>query len=69
MRVSSVCLLPCLECLDPSEWSNWDDTEDAMDMELLLLSKPWSGEGDGNLGDHSCCSLHLLLCPQPQEGH
>ena len=43
--------LPHLECLDPSEWSDWDDIEDAVDNELLSLSKPWSGEGEGNLGD------------------
>ena len=32
-------LLPRLECLDPSEQSNRDDTEDAVDNELLSLSK------------------------------
>ena len=61
--ISSRCLLPCLECLDPSEQSDWDDTEDTMDNELLLLSKPWSGEGEGNWGDQGCWSLHLLLHP------
>ena len=53
MQVSSQCLLPRLECLEPSEQSDWDDMEDAMEIELLSLSKPRSGEGDGNLGDHS----------------
>ena len=53
MRVSSQCLLPCLECLEPSEQSDQDDMEDTMEIELLLLSKPWSGKGDGDLGDHS----------------
>ena len=69
MHVSSWCLLPHLECLDLSEWSDQDDIEDAIDSELLSLSKPWSGEGEGNLGDQGCWSLHLLLCPWPQEVH
>ena len=47
IHISSRCLLPHLECLDLSEWSDWDDTEDAVDNELLSLSKPWSGEGKG----------------------
>ena len=51
MRVPSWCLLSHLECLDPPERSDWDDTEDAIDNELLSLSKPWSGEGEGNRGD------------------
>ena len=51
MHVSSWCLLPCLECMDPSEWSDRDDIEDTLDNELLSLLKPWSGEGEGNLGD------------------
>ena len=46
MQVSSQCLLPCLECPEPSERSDWDDMEDAMEIELLSLSKPWSGKGD-----------------------
>ena len=40
-----------------------------MDIELLSLSKPWSGEGEGNWGDQGHCSLHLLLHPWPLEGH
>ena len=51
MCVSSRCLLFCLECLDPSEQSDWDDIEDAINNELLSLSKPQSGGGEGNLGD------------------
>ena len=51
MRVSSWCHLPCLEHLDPSDQSDLDDTEDVVDNELLLLSKPWSEEGEGNQGD------------------
>ena len=51
IHVSSQCLLPNLEHLDPSEQSDWDDIEDAMDIELLSLLNPWSGEGEGNLGD------------------
>ena len=41
--------MPCLEHLDPSEQSDQDDIEDAMDNKLLSLSKPQSGEGEGNL--------------------
>ena len=68
MRVSSRCLLPRLECPEPSEWSDWDDMEDAMEIELLSLSKPQSGKGDQNLGGHSLWSLLLLLCPWPRRG-
>ena len=53
MQVSSQCLLPHLECPEPSGRSDQDDMEDAVEIELLSLSKPQSGEGDGNLGDHS----------------
>ena len=67
--ISSRCLLPHLECLDPSEQSNRDDIEDAVDIELLSLLKPWSGEGEGNWGNQGHWSLYLLLCPQPLEGH
>ena len=63
MHVSSQCLLTHLECLDPSEWSDQDDIEDAIDNELLSLSKPQSGEGEGNLGDRGHWSLCLILCP------
>ena len=69
MCVSSQCLLPHLEHLDPSKHSNQDDIEDTVDTEILSLLKPWSGEGEGNLGDRGHWSLHLLLCPQPWEGH
>ena len=68
MHVSSWCLLSHLEHLDPSEQSNWDNTEDAIDIELLSLLKPWSGEGEGKLGDRGCWSLGLLLHPWPWEG-
>ena len=50
MCVSSQCHLPCLEHLDSSEQSDLDDIEDIIDNELLSLSKPWSGNGKGNLG-------------------
>ena len=43
--------------------------EDAVEIELLLLSKPQSGEGDGNLGDRGLWSLLLLLHCKPWEGH
>ena len=48
MQASSQCHLPCLECLDPSDQSDLDDTENIVDNKLLLLSKAWSGEGEGN---------------------
>ena len=51
MHVSSWCLLPHLEHLDPCEQLDLDDIEDAIDNELLSLSKLQSGEGEGNLGD------------------
>ena len=51
MCASSRCLLPQLECLDPLVQSDWEDIEDAIDNELLSLSKPWSGEGEENLSD------------------
>ena len=51
MHVSSRCHLPHLECFEPSEWSDLDNIEDVIDNELLSLSKPQSGEGEGNLGD------------------
>ena len=44
MHVSSQYLLSHLKCLDLSEQSDWDDIEDAIDNELLSLSKPQSGE-------------------------
>ena len=37
--------------LDLSEWSDLDNIEEVIYNELLSLSKPWSGEGEGNLGD------------------
>ena len=51
MCVSSRYHLPCLECLDLSEWSDLDDIKEVIDNELLSLSKPWSSEGKGKLGD------------------
>ena len=51
MRVSSRYCLLHLECLDLSEQSDLDDIEEAIDNELLSLLKPWSGEGEGDLGD------------------
>ena len=65
---ASWCHLPRLECLDPTERSDLDDIEDVVDNELLLLSKPQSGEGEGNLGDRGLWSLCLLLHSQPLEG-
>ena len=51
MHVSSQCHLPHLECLDPSDYSDLDNIEDIVDHELLSLSKPQFGEGEGNQGD------------------
>ena len=48
MQASSRCCLPHLKCFDPSDWSDLDVIEDIVDNELLLLSKPQSGEGEGN---------------------
>ena len=67
MHVSSQCHLPHLECLDPSKWSDLDNIEDVVDNELLSLSKPWSREGEGNLGGWDLWSLLLLLHSQPLE--
>ena len=47
MHVSSLCRLPHLECLNPSDQSD-PDIKDVVYNELLLLSKPQSGEGEGN---------------------
>ena len=68
MRASSQCHLPHLEHLDPFEQSDLDNIEDVVDNELLLLSKPWSGEGEGNPGDQGLWSLHLLLHSLPLKG-
>ena len=68
MHVSSWCHLPHLECLDSSEWSDLDDIKDVIDNELLLLSKPQSREGKGNLGNWSLWSLHCLLHSWPLDG-
>ena len=68
MHASSWCCLPHLEHLDPSEQSDLDDIEDIVDNELLLLSKPQSGEGEGNQSDRGLWSLHLLLHSWPLEG-
>ena len=47
LHVSFSChLLSHLKHPEPSEWSDWDDLEDAMEIKLLSLSKPRSGEGD-----------------------
>ena len=54
--------------LDSSGQSDLDNTEDVIDNELLLLSKPWSRESEGNLGDWGLWSLHHLLCLQPLDG-
>ena len=45
---SSQCHLPHWECQDPSDLSDLDDIKEAINNELLLLSNPQSGEGDGN---------------------
>ena len=68
MWASSQCCLSHLECLDPSDQSDLDDIEDSVDNELLLLSKPWSGEGERNQSDQGLWSLQCLLCSQSLEG-
>ena len=68
MCASSLCCLPHLQCPKLSDWSDLDDIEDVVDNELLSLSKPWSGEGEGNQGDWGLWSLHFLLHSQPLEG-
>ena len=68
MCASSLCCLSHLECLDPSEWSDLDNIEDVVDNELLLLSKPWSKEGEGTFGVRGLWSVHLLLCSWPLGG-
>ena len=67
MHVSSQCHVPHLEHLDLSKRSKLNDIEDVIDDELLSLLKPWSGEGEGNLGDWGLWSLLLLLHSQPLE--
>ena len=54
---SSWCHLPCWEHQDPSDLSDMDDINEAIDNELLSLSNPQSGEGDGNQGSGSLQSL------------
>ena len=51
-----------------TEWSDLDDTEDIVNNELLSLSKPWSREGKGNLGNWGLQSLHRLLHLWPLDG-
>ena len=68
MQSSSQCCLPCLEHLDLSDRSDLDDIKDIIDNELLSLSKPWSGEGEGYQGDQGLWSLQCLLHSWPLEG-
>ena len=68
IRVSSNHLLPHHECPEPLEWSDQDDLEDAIEIELLSLSKPRSGKEDGNLVDCGLWSLLLLLHLWPERG-
>ena len=51
MWVSSQHRLLCLECLNLSDQSDLDDIEEAVDNELLSLSKPQYREGEGDPGD------------------
>ena len=58
---SSWCHLPHWECWDLSDLSDLDDIKENIDNELLLLSNPQSGEGDGNPDNGGLWSLlHLL---------
>ena len=54
----SLCHLPHQECCEPSDWSDWEDTEEAVNTELLSLSNPWSGMGEGGWGWNSLQSHH-----------
>ena len=59
-------LSPTLGMLRSSDLSDMDDINEAINNELLSLSIPWSGEGDGNQGSGSFglsnvyCGLGLL---------
>ena len=65
---SSWCCLPHWEYWDPSDLSDLDDIEEAINNELLPLSNPQSGEGDGNPGNGGLWSLLCLLQSQPLGG-
>ena len=65
---SSQCHLPDQECQDPSDLSDLDNIEEAIDNELLSLSTPQSGEGEGNWGDGHLWSLQHLLQSWPLGG-
>ena len=54
-------LSPTLGMTGPSDLSDMDDINEAINNELLSLSNPRSGEGDGNQGGESLWSLQCLL--------
>ena len=39
---------PWCVCLEPTDLSDLDDTDEEVDIELLSLSNPQSGEGEGD---------------------
>ena len=65
---SSWCHLPHLGHQDQSDLSHLDSIDEAIDNELLLLSNPQSGEGEGNWGDGGLWSLWCLLHSWPLRG-
>ena len=66
---SSQCHLPHWECWDPSHLSDMDDIDEAINNELLSLSNPQSGEGDGNQDSGSLWSIQCLLQSWPLRSH
>ena len=63
-----LCCLPLQEHSDTSDLSDMDDINEAVDKELLLLSNPWSKEGDSNQCSGCLWSLWCLLWSWPLEG-
>ena len=57
--------LPCWEHWEPSDLSDCDNTNKAVNIELLLLLNPQSGEGEGGWGGISLSSFLCWLQSQP----
>ena len=60
--------LPCWGCWEPSDLSDSDDIDEAVNTELLSLSNPQSGDGEGDWGGGSPWSLLHWLQFQPLGG-
>ena len=69
MVLASPCCLPLWGCQEPSEWYDSEDIDKAVSTELLLLSNPLYGDGNGVSGGQSPWSLLSLLQFWPLEGH